>query len=263
MRAKGIALLMVVGVAFGFFSTLVLLPERNSEGWLDAAVAPVNLAVNFSFPNTPPASFGTGWEKPEQWGVWSKGNEAIVLAQLRGKAGGDVILFVEGRGKPSLRGEKARVTVSANGSQVGVWQLNGSERESASFIVAREIANKESPLRIAFRSELPLFGVSRILLRDVSSLSEFAGYIDSCQGTRLSGWAKTGTLLAPIVIRRGGRVVTPVAFQNVNRPDLPANGLPAVAGFDITLPPSRDSPQETDVRFPNGKPLDNSPCRMS
>jgi hypothetical protein len=55
--------------------------------------------------------------------------------------------------------------------------------------------------------------------------------------------------------------VTPIAVRNVHRPDLPAHGIPAAAGFDITLPQPLDPAHATEVLLPNGRPLGNSPCK--
>jgi hypothetical protein len=153
------------------------------------------------------------------------------------------------------------VTIQVNGGMVGVWQLTGSDREFASFTVTAGIANREIPLRIAFQSDTPIFGLRRLLLRDVSSFTEFVGVVDTCHVTRIAGWAKVENLLTPVIIRRGGHVLLPMAFQNVNRPDLPASGQPAGVGFEIEIPQMLDPTQTTDVLFPNGKHLHNSPCR--
>ena len=264
MRTIGIIVLLVMGAIVGFVTIFALLPDDKGQMPARAVPAfPVNLELSFSTRDTRSGSLGIGWGESEAWGVWSKGAEAIALVQLLGRAAGDVVLLVEGRGRPSQPPEKSRVTVEVNGTTVGVWQLTANDQQFASFTVTAGVTDREVPLRITFRSETPIFGLRRLLLRDVSLLSEFAGVVDLCQPTRIVGWAKVENYLSPLIIRRGGRVLTPTAFQNVNRPDLPGQRLPAGAGFDIELPLALDPTETTDVLFPNGAHLGNSPCRAS
>jgi hypothetical protein len=185
----------------------------------------------------------------------------VVFVDVLGNAAGDIALFMEARSKSAGTGV---ITVLVNGEVMGAWRMSSvSESQSAAIVVPADRFNQERPLRLTFRSDQPILGLQRIVLRDVSSLSDFAGYVDVCQATRISGWARAGLAASPVVIKRNNAIVTPIGFRNVTRPDLPAHGIPAEAGFDITVPPATSAEESTQVLFPNGRSLTNSPCQPS
>lgn len=260
MRRVSFYLLLLGGATAGFFGTLRLIEEKPPG----RPVMPVNIDLKFSARDYLQTSLGPGWQKPERWGVWAEGKEAVAVAPMLGQARGDVAIFVEGRNRSPASGEQERVTVLVNGETVGVWQLNAAgNADFASFVVPAKTANGREHMQIAFRAARPVFGLARIQVRDIHSLLAHGGHVDNCQPDRISGWARVENLPSPIVVRRNGAVVMPLATRNVSRPDLSQAGAPSEAGFEIILPPPQGRVERIDVTFPNGQPLPNSPCRVS
>jgi len=261
MRAIGFIMLMLLGVGLGFVA--ILLANRDL-GQSDRPTWAVDVDLAFSAAHVERRSLGKGWADPEAQQTWAKDREATVFVNLLGDARGDVALFMEGRSRSAGGRDNGRVTVLVNGEDMGAWQLGGGGREElAGITIPVGRVNDERPLRLTFRSERPILGLRRIVLRDVSSLSEYAGFVDVCQPTLISGWARAGLLAAPVGMRRNGAILKPIAFRNVTRPDLPPHGIPAEAGFELIVPPPSASDGATEVLFPNGRPLRNAPCRPS
>jgi hypothetical protein len=260
MRVIGFTLLLILVVGLGFLGTWALLANRDFRQ-SSRDVWPVNVDRDFSLPHVDRKSLGAGWAEPTAQGTWANKPESVVLIDVSSNAAGDVALFMEARSTSAGTGEQA-VTVLVNGEVMGAWQMSsGNESQSAAIVVPADRFNQERPLRLTFRSEKPFLGLRRIVLHDVSSLSDFAGYVDVCQATRISGWARAGLAASPVVIKRNNAIVVPIGFRNVTRPDLPAHGVPAAAGFDITVPPAASAEETTQVLFPNGRPLNKSPCQ--
>ena len=250
---------VAIGLTLGFGVTYALLPDRETSPRA-AFYAPVHIDLSFAAREAKADSLlEGGWEKPEAWGVWSRGGQSVVLVHLRSPVREDVVLFIEARSRLN-QAKNARVSLEVNGSPIGIWELTGKDREAASFMVGNQIANREHPIRIAFRSEVSAVGLRSITLRSKSSLTRFGGYVDTCQQNRISGWAKTDLLLSPLIVQRDGGSVSPIVLRNVIRPDLAPHGHPAGSGFEIELPQATNPAAKLDVTFPNGRPLGNSPC---
>lgn len=261
MRVIGFTLLLILSVALGFLGTWNLLANRDVRQ-SSRDVWPVNADLDFSLPHVDRRSLAAGWAEPAAQGTWANKPESVVLIDVLGNAAGDVALFMEARSKSTGTGAQA-INVLVNGEEMGAWQMSGTESQSAAIVVPADRFNQERPLRLTFRSDQPILGLRRIVLRDVSSLSDFAGFVDVCQATRISGWARAGLAASPVVVKRNNAIVIPTAFRNVMRPDLAAHGIPTESGFDITLPAAASAEQTTQVLFPNGRSLQNSPCQPS
>ncbi|MFA5950227.1 MAG: hypothetical protein WC807_08085 [Hyphomicrobium sp.] len=84
-----------------------------------------------------------GWAAMEPWGVWSNMTEAELSIWV-GRAKNDIDLELRARGIVPQE-----VRVAANGEDIGTVQLN-NRTAKASVKIAREIAAKQSPLRLVF-----------------------------------------------------------------------------------------------------------------
>jgi len=86
----------------------------------------------------------------------------------------------------------------------------------------------------------------------------FKGYLDDVdRAGRISGWAASGTVAAPVVVKVNGRPVGSTGIGTV-RPDLASAGLPVNAGFSLTVPGIQNG-DVVEVLFPDGSHLANSP----
>lgn len=223
--------------------------------------APIQIDLRFNLADIQRRSIGPGWGEPERPGLWQNAPEAVVIIEA-GAAGGDVLLMIEGRGRGSADEAPADIAVLVNGQNVGRWEWDGSDAPRfARFAVPKDAANRERPMRIAFRAQRPILGLRRIGLRDLRPLAAFKGHLDLCEGQRVAGWAHADLLPAPVVVRLNGEPQD-VRTRSASRPDLPAHGIPAEAGFDLVLPSAIKSGDEVEVTFPNGRRLVNSPCRL-
>lgn len=259
MRQISFVALLCMSAALGFIVTLRLLDEadKRPEG------EPVDVDLKFASHAIQPGTLRAGWGRPEKWGVWAVAGQAVVIAEVFDAGRGDLALIIEGRGHPSLGDQETTVNVAVNGVEIGAWQLTAQISPNfGRFIVPEAAASRQYPMQVVFSAERPVLGLTRIILRDVSQLSDLSGYVDNCQGGHIRGWAQSGPLPAPVLVRRNGRVA-PMTLRTVVRPDLTARGLRAEAGFDITLRDFSGSGESIEVVFPNGRPLKNSHCRAS
>jgi hypothetical protein len=98
-----------------------------------------------------------------------------------------------------------------------------------------------------------------VSLRDARFLHDFRGFVDSCSGGKLVGWAAAEGAAVSVAASVNG---TPVAatITNWERPDLASHNLPTDAGFELALAEPVAAGAAIDVHFANGRPLSGSPC---
>ena len=256
MRRVLLALGVCAGLALGF-----VLGLRAPTNDLQPQAVDVELRLDHRL--EAPKNLMHGWAGVEPWGIWMKGSEAGVIFALDGPAKDNLILLIEGRKRESNRPSTLRLQF--NNTEIGRWQLPQEARSlRRQFVIPTDVLNSSSEARLSFESidhSDANFGVERLWLHDVSRSSGFMGVLDLCSSDQLSGWAVADDAPLNVMITSRDRPV-PGTLTNVERPDLPKHGLPLEAGF--VFRPANPLPKGTkiDVRFPDGKFLEHSPCLL-
>jgi hypothetical protein len=92
--------------------------------------------------------------------------------------------------------------------------------------------------------------------------AQYNGYIDVCKQNQIMGWAKNGSAAVPVTIVVNGRTVASVK-PTLARPDVvkafPGTVLQTGFVYDSI---SAQMTDKVEVRFPDGKGLPNSPCKL-
>ena len=159
----------------------------------------------------------------------------------------------------------AEIIVQYNDTELGRWQLSPKlETLRRRFVVPTAVFNRNTLGTFSFeavgQSNVD-FGLEGISLRDARHLGDFKGFVDRCSTVTLVGWAIGGNIPVSLVASLEG-VPLPALFKNVDRPDLQLNGLPLDAGFEILPTKPIAAGSKVEVRFPNGRHLNGSPCEI-
>jgi hypothetical protein len=246
---------LVVGFAFGMVSG-----TREST----YSVVPVAKELQFNRSSSDSAFMDKGWGAREVWGAWMGSPVATLMLGFDGPAGGDVELLIEGRVRPgavNLNG----VIVRYNDAELGRWRLPpNSEQLRRRFVVPEAVFNRSTLGTLTFESigaPNAGFGLEGVSLRDVRRQGDFKGFVDRCSSDRLVGWAVGENIPIAVAATVDGAPL-PAVFNNVNRPDLKSNGFPPDAGFEILPSKPIAAGSTVEVRFPNGRHLNGSPCQL-
>jgi Transposase len=240
----------------------------GSEGPAQPTTVPIDATVKA---NTRGNSYGSisstmdrGWGKPQSWGTWMDGPEAVVLLGFDGPAADDVELLIEARARVVDAGGMQAVTVIFNDTELGHWVLPQQQRTlRRRLIVPRDVFNASTVARLVFAQSAggvpAAFGLEALSLRDARYLVDFKGVVDHCRTDELIGWAVAEGTPVTVTATANGKPVE-ATFTTAERPDLPAHGLPSGAGFHLKplQPIARGSTVE--VRFANGRTLGGTPC---
>jgi hypothetical protein len=251
---------MVVGagLAIGFVAG-----EHQPKDWLNWTTSAVDVDLRLDHRSALPTNLRRGWDRPENWGVWMSGPEAIVDFGFDGPAEGDAVISIEGRKRAADRPSILRV--GFNDVELARWQL---PQEAPSlrrqFVIPTALLNSNlvGQLSFDYAEDSPaVFGLERLWIRDARRLGDFQGHLDHCSPEQLSGWAAADGVPLSVIPKSGDKPVGG-SFTNVYRADLEKRAFPPDAGF--VFRPSAPLPPGTtvDLRFSNGKSLPGSPCRI-
>lgn len=248
---------LIAGFAYGLSST------PAGEGRQTAIEVDRNVRLNSS--GGVASLLDKGWDHPQPWGTWMSGERASILLGFDGPARGDIDLYVEARVQPVPGAEPPIVVVRFNGAELGRWHLPAEARDlRRRFIVPMAVFNRSTAARLAFeipdRPAQTVFGVQELTLREARHLRNYKGFVDTCKGDRLVGWAIAENAAASVAITVDGKPLKAV-LSNLERPDLGLAGFPTDAGFELKPEEPIKAGTKVDVRFANGQPLVGSPCQ--
>lgn len=140
LRAFGYwAVLATIGMSIGAGAMLLIAEDQSSNPERSRDT----LVLRFGTGAGDSRVLKSGWAATEPWGVWSNKDEAELSIWV-GRAKNDIELELRARGIIPQE-----VRVAANGEDIGTLQLN-NRTSKASVKIAREIAAKQSPLRLVF-----------------------------------------------------------------------------------------------------------------
>ena len=247
------------GLAAGFALGLMSNPDASTH-----ATLPIDKELRFDRHGSDSALLDKGWGEREVWGVWMGRAKASLMVGFDGPAAGDVELFIEARVRPGSETDKADVIVRYNDAELGRWRLLQKPQPlRRRFIVPEAVFNRNTLGTLSFETigeRNPAFGLEGISLRDARRLGDFKGFVDRCSPDKLVGWAVGENTPVTVAASVDGAPLAGV-FSNVSRPDLQSQGLPLDAGFEL-LPVKPIAPgSRIEVRFPNGRHLNGSPCQ--
>ncbi|MBV9107360.1 MAG: hypothetical protein JO313_15190 [Verrucomicrobia bacterium] len=69
-----------------------------------------------------------GWAAPEDWGVWSDGDESLLTLQLPDDPGSDAVLEIDGFGFINPKSRRQKIEVSVNSQNIGEFAYSASDR---------------------------------------------------------------------------------------------------------------------------------------
>jgi hypothetical protein len=126
------------------------------------------VALSFGGTSTNLGLMGPGWSKPEPWGAWSLGSDAVILIPLNPLNERHLLLTVTCRGFASGSTGR-RVDVYANNYLVGIWTLTDSATAfeadippitgNARLIVRFHISNPVSPSDLHLSNDTRKLGI--------------------------------------------------------------------------------------------------------
>ncbi len=261
-RVRKILVLCFAGGLVGGFA-MGLVPTAHDD--IGTEPQPVNLNVRADNHGVT-STMDKGWSRPQAWGRWMTAGTASMMLGFDGPSRGDVELLVEARARLAKGQPEQTVIVQFNDVELGRWLLRGDARNlRRRFIVPAAAFNKSTAAQLTFSFAgkpplSPVFGLEAVSLRDARFLHDYLGFVDACTGGKLVGWAVAqGTAVSVTASIDGAPLVG--TFTNTIRPDLTEHGLPADAGFELTLAGAVPAGTAIDVRFANGRPLRGSPCK--
>jgi len=265
-----IVLIIASGILGGFAFGLL----NSSPDEVQPPMVPVEVSRHFNSESERHSnSYGsvssameTGWGTPEPWGTWMIGKTASILMGFDGPAEGDVELMIEARVQPAKGDEPSTLILRFNDAELGRWVLPAEARKlRRRFIVPQAVFNRGTTAHLTFEnprgaSQIPIFGLQAMSLRDAKWLKNFRGFVDTCSGEKLEGWAVAEDSAVSVTATANGEPLKAV-LSTVERPDLASHGLPVDAGFELTPAAPIAPGTKVEVRFADGRPLTGSPCQ--
>ncbi len=259
---------MTLALASGYIGGYFIF--RDSSVFAQSSASPLMLDMRAG--KVSPRALSKGWAAPDQAGTWSKGAETELIIELGQVPAGDLELVLELMAKAPAGTEPGvlHVPLSINGVASGTLALTTTEAESRHrAIIARSSTQGKKELRVGFKlDELAAapsgrigFGVRALSVRDLSSIATFAGSVDGCLPTALSGWAVSIDGPVPVRMKIDGQNV-PSSSTTVLRPDLAPLSLPLDSGFAVRFAQALPPGASVEIMFPNGEKLPNSPCKI-
>jgi uncharacterized protein DUF6311 len=92
-------------------------------------------------------NLANGWAPPEDWGVWSDGNESLLTLNLAEEPVSDMDLEIDGFGFINPKSHRQGIEVSVNSQKIGEFEFSRHYRSgSRSFRIPREILAGHSGL---------------------------------------------------------------------------------------------------------------------
>lgn len=261
IRLRRIALVLACGggLAAGFTVGMISGVDQHA-----LETVPVAKELRFSRTSSDSVHLDKNWGTREVWGAWMSGTSAALMLGFDGPAEGDVELLVEGRVRPGPESDNAEVIIRYNDAELGRWRISPKLPQlRRRFIVPGEVFNRSTLGTLSFVTNgkgNAGFGLEGISMRDVRPLAQFRGFVDHCAPDKLGGWAVGENVPVTVVASVDGAPLQAV-FQNVGRPDLQSHGFPVDAGFEIRPAEPIAVGSRVEVRFPNGRHLNGSPCQ--
>jgi len=119
---------------------------------------PASLPVTWNLPRLSEHkhTFASGFQEPEDWGVWTSGPQAKLIVRLAEPAPGDLLLTAKVAPFVNEKLTWQGVRVLVNSRQVDRWRFQLGDGVSERTVrIPAEVAARENPLRITFAIENP------------------------------------------------------------------------------------------------------------
>lgn len=260
-----ITAVLVAALLTGFFGGLFLF-DQNDQVWSPGKIFIQFEAIKKSHPKI---TFNKGWGYFDDGRLWLAENKGNLSISLPNKPRSDLLLSVTGDSVFTSGNEKKQINIMANGSLIGNLILTSQKPkiEDHILLIPQELAVKAKVMNVDFRLVPPgpggmkLLSIKELSLMDIHQMANMRGHIDQCSTITVSGWAVSGQMVPPLIVRKNGKKVAMI--QNFHdRKDLPTHGIPLNAGFTHYFQEPLQKGDHVELVFLNGKQVPGHKCNF-
>lgn len=247
------ALVVIVGLCIGVSAVWLLGPPAEKPM--------PDVYVSLQGDTVQIGTMESGWGPSSVRGSALVSDVATLLVPIPDATNRELIVDIEMIGERKNNAPPVRIQLSANETVLGVFDLEATRVQR--LLLPASAIDPQAPIIFKFESSTtptePVL-IRSLTLRDIATLQDVAGRLDLCSGDQVRGWAAASDGPAPVAIRRNG-TPTELILRPTVRPDLPAAGYPADAGFDFRLVDPIQQGEKVEVLLPGGKVLSGDQCK--